>query len=222
MELKTESKTDIKNLCKELERRGFTCFSMEDKMISSKLDVMVRHGNVIGLNVDTGDIIRKFNLNKIDSFTEIKQVIDTYFSQFTVEDKITELLGKVSLVSHEGRVPSKHYPSPFEIQKYKDLQKKWGFTEPPLDADGVPAQYFRIYDLRPGKKILKVCSSSKYNIAQLLEKLYADKRELLPETKEFANGNVDIIGNIEPLRSAYIKYYSNRRHNRHSMIIIEK
>lgn len=210
MSLVLTSISSVKKLIVDLGKQGFTSHYLEHEFICSKMDFLIKQANKLSLSVDHNNLIEKLQLKKIDAFQEMETRLAEYFSQFSQQDKIFELMGS----AYPCRIAQISVPSaPFgeyAMERYKKELKKYNIREIPTKTDGEPIAYFNVYSLMPGKKIKIVLNGRTETLNRLIQLVYGKQVDIT--INEYRNGNADLKGDVEKLRQCYIKYLTTNRH----------
>ncbi len=209
MSLVLTSISAVKKLIVDLEKQGFTSHYLEYEFIRSKMDFIIKQANKLSLSVDHNNIIEKLQLKKIDAFQEMEIRVAEYFSQFSQEDKMFELMGsaypcRIAQIT----VPSTHYGE-YAMERYEKELIKYNIKEIPQKANGEPVAYFNVYSLMPGKKIKIALNGHTGTLKRLIQLVYGKQADI--QITEYGNGNTDLKGDVEKLRQCYIKYLTTKR-----------
>jgi len=95
MEIKLLNKNDIIQLAKVLNDLNIGSFC-SDEMIKNKIESLIRKNNTHNMNVKE-DLIRTLKIEQIDDFSKINNILKIYFSKFKSDDKLNEIVSKLSI-----------------------------------------------------------------------------------------------------------------------------
>lgn len=209
---KIKSKKQLDEIFDDLYSQGFG-YLQSYKAHDNKINKIISDNNK--LNIDYSDHQLKKLIYDIDSYDEINNIINEYFSKFNSDDKIIELLNTFYLVPDSVvTVPDRRWPDRKDIFNWVKFRKKWNIKEEPnvnwnfklynLDKsyvkvnDGGRATYQldTLYELLYGKKPTRKIDDKDYGSWQYLGEI---------EVKLFKNGSINIKGNIKKLKEFLYK-----------------
>lgn len=220
-EIKT--KEDLFKLLKYLQEQGFGYFS-DWEYHYKKVDKIINDANKMSISYDKK---LKEQLSKMSDYDQIKKEVEAYFSKFSSEDKIMELLNDFYLVSDDSvRIPYSR-PDAKDVIEWVKFKKKYN-----LKDDFIPGGYISYYNLDKNYLKINYGEYKNYYFKQLYK--YIFNEEALDwndkkagewfnigkiEIKLFVNGKIQIKGDIDKFKEYYNKQLYKKHYMSHNDII---
>ena len=214
-----KTKTDLENLYEYLYKQGFGYL---DKYNAHKHKIIsiIHKNNTLDIKYDSNLID---NMYKLDNYNDVEEKVKEYFSKFSSDDKIFELLNHLYLVEDDScSVPSKNYPNSNEIIKWFNFRKKYNIKE----FKNTNGFFNNIHYYNLDKNILKIKYSDEYNFKKLYYLIFNENIESLEkkygvwlqcgklEIKLYLNGYANIKGDIDKLKDYYYRYVLKIKENK--------
>jgi hypothetical protein len=224
MELdKIGSYRDLRKIVDILSNQGFGYIDTY-KLHQSKVDKLISSANKYGVKFDD-NIKRKYQYDEKLTYDEIKNELDQYFSQFSPDTKIYELINKFYLVSDDScMTPYGGSPSSTDIIKWHEFKTKFGLKDEFGYGNNVS-----VYNL--DKNYIKVYFSeySAYDFDTLYKLIFGEENIKIDgkkigvwqdigkiEIKLFQKGTAQIKGDLSKLK----EYYFNSVNKPYRNIVI--
>lgn len=219
-----KTKEDLTKLLDYLREQGFGYFS-DYEYHNKKVDKIINNANKMNISYDKK---LKDNLSKLSNYDDIEKEVERYFSQFSPDDKIFELLNEFYLNSDVSiRVPY-YRPDAKDIIEWYDFRKKFN-----LKDEFIPGSHISYYNLDKNYLKINFGSYKEYLFRQLYEYIFNEKcpewnRNSIGEwinlgkieIKFFAKGGANIKGDISKFKDYYNKFII-KRHYKHATDIIK-
>ena len=214
-----KTKKDLSKLIKSMGNQGFGYISEFD-LLNSKIDDIIDKNNKLNIKFDKDKL--KTDLNSYDDYDEMNNAANAYFSKFSVNDKIEELIIKFHIIKDDGcRTPSYDDNDLKEVVEWFNFKTKYN-----LKDEFGQSQHVDYYNL--DKNYLKF-SFGEYNSHEF-KKLYnfifyEECPEFNQKTvgvwqninklqiKFFMNGSSSIKGEIEKFKELYYQYIIKRSYS---------
>ena len=212
---------DLKQLIKFLDEQGFGYLSEHD-LHNKKVDHIISKNNILGVKYDDKF---KGNLYKLNNYEEMDKEAKIYFSKFSTDDKIYELINIFYLSDDEGcRVPS-YWSDNKEIIEWVNFKNKYRLKE----EFGPKSNFVNVYNL--DKNYIKIYFKNygDWDFKKMYKLIFGEECKDFGkncgvwqnigkiEIKFFQNGYANIKGDLKKIKEYYYKNLKNRNNN---MIII--
>lgn len=218
-----KSKEDLTKLLNYLDEQGFGYFS-DYEYHRKKVDKIINNSNKMSINYDNKF---KENLYNLNNYNDIKKEAEAYFSKFSPDDKIMELLNDFYLISDTSiRIPY-YRPDTKDVIEWVDFRKKYN-----LKDEFTPGGYISYYNLDKNYLKIQFGQYKDWYFKQLYEYIFNEKcpdwdtkkaGEWLNigkiEIKFFLKGGAQIKGDIDKFKEYYNKYLFKKHYKTHTDII---
>lgn len=126
-----KNKEDLKKIVKFLEEQGFNLRESSYSLNNDKITKIIINSNKLNLEIDGNEREKLFTqLSKIENYSDMITTADAYFSRFSSDDKIYEVLQWFYIQADEqGSVPSHYSPSPKEIVEWFNFKTKYNIND---------------------------------------------------------------------------------------------
>ena len=219
-----KTKKQLDEILQMLNDQGFGYFSNYEQH-KKKVDHIINKANRLGIKYNDK---LKSELEKMSDYAEIEKKANEYFSKFSPDDKIFELLNKFYIQTDDsGKVPYGR-PDNRDIVDWVNFKNKYELKDEYIgnfDVYNFDKSFIKIrfpeysnwefenlYELVFGEKCGKFEEKKAYGIWQNIGKI---------EIKLFQNGYCNIKGDIGKLKEYYYKYLKERIY-RNTIFIINK
>jgi len=226
---KIKNYKDLEKLDDIIGEQGFGYID-KYKMHERKIYNIISNANKHNINYNEYSIKKLIEDQYHDDYDKIKKIIEKFFTKFNINDKLTELLNSMYMVSNTMSTPSSWERDRKDIENWWNFKKKYKITD---NKKFGTSEYVSIYDF--DKKFLKVHFNNSENIIKQIYKIIFNKDPKYDnyrfpvgiwldlgeiEIKVFQNNTANIKGNIQKFKDHYLE--NSRKGKMHETVIIMK
>jgi hypothetical protein len=211
----------LTQILEELDKQGFSYINEYD-LHNKKINYIINAKNTLCIKYDYYKITK--NIGKEEDYEKIEKIVENYFSNFSMTDKIQELIQKCPIKNYIRLYISK-YDSEDKKDKFKKDLEKYPIRSKTKDNDGY--ENYIAHDLS-GNSLKIILSTNNYYEFEQLVGMFLEKDFKTPnlyswsnefeygktyyygklEYKFFKNGTIQIKHpNLNKLKEEYKKYY---------------
>ena len=176
------NRKDLKKVLQFLEDQGFGYVMGELKFHEKKIDNIISKANTLKIEYDKNKLDRE--INGSEDYDEIERIAKNFFSKFNPDDKINELINKLSIKEDERcQTPSWNFPDSAEIISWVNFRIKYNLKD---EFDG--SDYVNYYNF--DKKFIKISFFDKFwEFIQLYELIYGEKPKNFADNQYASNSH---------------------------------
>jgi len=221
------TRKQLEELIKFLDDQGFGYLSEYD-LHQKKINSIISRNNTLNVDAEKNHKFRE-KLMSMKDYDEANKEAKEYFSKFSADDKILELLNIFWIQSDDsGRVPYSRSDNK-EIVNWVNFKVKYG-----LKDEYQKSSQFTVYNFDKSFIKVRFPEYGSWNFKNLYELIFNERCDEFEERKAygkwqnigkieiklFQNGYCNIKGDIGKLKTYYYKFLKEKEYYRRNIIFI--